>query len=234
MPELIANTILLIDYQPLILSFKLALLTTFILLPLAIPLAYWFSGKQYFWKLLIEACFTMPLVLPPSVLGFYLLVAFNPSHNPAKWLLEHLNIDLAFSFKGLLVGSIIYSLPFMLGPIKAAFQQLPTSLKQASFAIGKTKIQTFYYILLPNMKAAIASGMVLTLAHTLGEFGVVLMIGGNIPGKTRLASMAIYDSVETMNYAEAYTYSYILFAITFILVLGTFMFNRTNLISTVK
>ena len=172
---------------------------------------------------------TVPLVLPPSVLGFYMLVVFSPQHGFGEWLLKHFNIQFVFSFQGLVLASIIYSMPFMIGPVKSALQQLPASLSQASYSLGKTRRQTFVRVLLPNIKPSLLTAAVLTFAHTLGEFGVVLMIGGNIPNITKVASIAVYDAVEEMNYSTANTYSFILFAITFIMVSGVFVFNKYQL-----
>lgn len=214
------------DLSPLLLSLKLASLTTVILLLCGLPLALWLSKSKGFAALVIEVLVTMPLVLPPTVLGFYLLVSFNPAHGPAHWLLEHTGLQLTFSFSGLLAGSVLYSLPFMVSPLKTALQNLSPGLSQASLSLGKTRSLTFFKILLPAVRPSVITASVLTFAHTLGEFGVVLMIGGNIPGKTRLASMAIYDSVENMNYAAAGWYSLILFTTTFLLVTAVFMYNR--------
>jgi molybdate transport system permease protein len=168
----------------------------------------------------------MPLVLPPSVLGFYLLLAFSPQHGLGHWLLQTFDVQFVFSFKGLVLASVIYSMPFMISPVKSAFQQLPASLSQASHTLGKTQWQTFWHVLLPNIKPSLLTAIVLTFAHTLGEFGVVLMIGGNIPGVTRVASIAVYDSVEQRDYASANNYSLILFAITFVMVLSVFIYNK--------
>jgi molybdate transport system permease protein len=143
-----------------------------------------------------------------------------------EWLHQHFNMQLVFSFKGLVFASIIYSLPFMISPIKAAFSHLPKSIAEASYTMGKSKLQTFFSILLPNIKPSIFTAAVLTFAHTLGEFGVVLMIGGNIPGETKVASIAIYDAVEIMDYRAANYYALILFAITFVIVVSVFIFNR--------
>ncbi len=214
------------DYQPIWLSLKLAAITTIILLIFGIPIAYWLSRKSTFFKLIVEASITMPLVLPPSVLGFYLLLAFSKNNGLGKWLLEHFNLQLVFSFEGLVFASLIYSLPFMISPIKTAFIQLPKSIAEASYTMGKSQWQTFYNILLPNVKGSVITAAVLTFAHTLGEFGVVLMIGGNIPGVTKVASIAIYDSVETMDYSTANQYALILFIITFMIVFGVFAFNK--------
>lgn len=214
------------DMEPIWLSVKLASITTIFLLSIGIPIAYWLSLKQSIIKLIIEGLITMPLVLPPSVLGFYLLLAFSPKNGFGFWLHHNFDLQLVFSFKGLVFASIIYSLPFMISPIKAAFSHLPQSMSQASYVMGKSRIQTFFYVLLPNIKPSILTAAVLTFAHTLGEFGVVLMIGGNIPGETKVASIAIYDAVETMDYTSANSYALILFVITFILVIGVFILNR--------
>lgn len=216
------------DFAPIWLTLKLAGITTLILLLIGLPLAWWLSGKGSVLKTVIEAIITMPLVLPPSVLGFYLLMAFSPQHGAGKWLLQTFNIQFVFSFHGLVLASVIYSMPFMIGPVRSALQQLPRSLAQASYTLGKSEWQTFRYVLLPNIRPSVFSAAVLTFAHTMGEFGVVLMIGGNIPGITRVASIAVYDSVEGMDYSSANNYSFILLAITFVLVVSVFIYNKTQ------
>ena len=216
------------DLSPIWLTLKLAGITTLLLLLVGLPLAWWLSKRRSIFKVILEAIITMPLVLPPSVLGFYLLIAFSPQHGVGKWLLNTFNIQFVFSFQGLVLASVIYSMPFMIGPIKSALQQLPASLAQASYTLGKSERETFLSVLLPNIKPSLLTAIVLTFAHTLGEFGVVLMIGGNIPGVTRVASIAVYDSVENMDYTTANWYSLILFSITFVLVIGVFIFNRTH------
>ncbi|MEO7213064.1 molybdate ABC transporter permease subunit [Mucilaginibacter sp.] len=214
------------DLTPIWLTLKLAGITTLLLLAFGLPLAWWLSKKRSLVKIFIEAIITMPLVLPPSVLGFYLLLAFSPQHGVGKWLHDIFNLQFVFSFEGLVLASVIYSMPFMISPVKSAFQQLPASLSQASYTLGKTQWQTLRQVLLPNIKPSLLTAIVLTFAHTLGEFGVVLMIGGNIPGVTRVASIAVYDSVEQMDYTAANNYSLILFAITFILVISVFVYNK--------
>ncbi|MHB8208989.1 molybdate ABC transporter permease subunit [Mucilaginibacter sp.] len=216
------------DLTPIWLTLKLASITTLILLLICLPLAWWLSKGRSFFKIIIEAIITMPLVLPPSVLGFYLLLAFSPQHGAGKWLHDTFDLQFVFSFQGLVLASVIYSMPFMMGPIKSALQQLPASLSQASYTLGKSERETFFRVLLPNIKPSLFTAMVLTFAHTTGEFGVVLMIGGNIPNITRVASIAVYDSVENMDYSAANTYSLILFCITFVLVIGVFIFNKTQ------
>jgi molybdate transport system permease protein len=214
------------DWEPLLLTFKLALITTFILFFIAIPLAYWMAFTKTKFKPVIETLVSMPLVLPPTVLGFYLLIAFSPSNAFGSWLNEWLGLRLVFSFEGLLVASVIYSLPFMVQPIQAGLSNLPISLKNTSYILGKSRFTTLYKVLLPNIKSSLLTGIVLSFAHTVGEFGVVLMIGGNIPGKTKVASIAIYDEVEALNYSAANSYSLILFALTFCILLLVYLFNN--------
>ncbi len=216
------------DLSPIWLTLKLASITTLLLLLVGLPLAWWLSKGRSIFKIILEAIITMPLVLPPSVLGFYLLIAFSPQHGVGKWLLNTFNIQFVFSFQGLVLASVIYSMPFMIGPIKSALQQLPQSLAQASYTLGKSERETFLRVLLPNIKPSLLTAIVLTFAHTLGEFGVVLMIGGNIPNVTRVASIAVYDSVENMDYGTANVYSLILFTITFVMVIGVFIFNKAH------
>lgn len=215
----------MIDWEPLILTFKLALITTLLLLFISIPLAYWLAYSKSKLKPIFETLVSMPLVLPPTVIGFYLLVAFSPSNSFGNWLNEWIGLRLVFSFEGLVIASIIYSLPFMVHPIQAGFSSLSPSLIEMSSILGKSKTKTLFKVLLPNIKSSLLTGTVLAFAHTIGEFGVVLMIGGNIPGKTKVASIAIYDEVESLNYDTANTYSLVLFAITFIILLSVYLIN---------
>ena len=215
----------MIALQPFWLTLKLALITTIILAVISIPLANWLSQKKGFAKTIVEVIVSMPLVLPPSVIGFYLLLAFSPSNAFGNFLEKYFDIRLVFSFSGLVIGSVIYSLPFMVHPIQSGLSALPATLKEASYSLGKTKWQTLTKVLLPNIKSSLLSGIVLTFAHTIGEFGVVLMIGGNIPGKTRVASIAIYDEVESLNYHNANIYAIILFIASFIILLTLYIFN---------
>ena len=215
-----------IDWQPLWLTLRLASATTLLLVLLGLPLACWIAYGRSRWKPVIETLVSMPLVLPPSVLGFYLLLAFSPQHGLGAWLREALHIQLAFSFGGLLVASVLYSLPFMVQPLQAGLQNLPPSLLEASRTLGKSDVITLWRVLLPNMKGAVLSALVTTFAHTVGEFGVVLMIGGNIPGVTRVASIAIYDQVESLNYAAAHVYSAILLTLSFGTLLLVYVMNR--------
>ncbi|HXA01386.1 MAG TPA: molybdate ABC transporter permease subunit [Cytophagaceae bacterium] len=214
------------NWEPLFLSLKLSLITTFILVLVGVPLAYWLSCTKIRMKPVFESIISMPLVLPPSVLGFYLLLAFSPNNFFGKFLDTHFNLRLVFSFEGLILASILYSLPFMIYPVQAGFQNLPTSLKEASYTLGISPFRTFLKVMIPNIKPALLSGIVLTFAHTVGEFGVVLMIGGNIPGVSKVASIAIYDEVESMNYEAANFYAMVLVAVSFIVLFLLFWFNR--------
>lgn len=215
----------MIDFGPLILTFQLAFVTTLILLMVATPLSYWLAQSTSRIKPIIETLVSMPLVLPPTVLGFYFLVAFSPGNAFGSWLNEWLGLKLVFSFTGLVIASVIYSLPFMVHPIQSGLASIPKSITEASYILGKSKLQTLLKIQLPNIKTSLLTGIVLSFAHTVGEFGVVLMIGGNIPGKTKVASIAIYDEVEALNYSAANTYSLILFVITFLILLAVYLIN---------
>lgn len=219
----------MMEWGPLILTFQLALVTTLLLLLIGIPLAYWLAYSRFRLKPLVETLVSMPLVLPPTVLGFYLLVAFSPSYFFGAFLEEWLSLRLVFSFEGLVVASVIYSLPFMVHPIQSGLKALPDSFREASYILGKGQWTTLFRVLLPNIKSSLLSGIVLAFAHTIGEFGVVLMIGGSIPGRTRVASIAIYDEVESLNYSLAHTYSLILFIITFCILLSVYLINGRSL-----
>jgi molybdate transport system permease protein len=213
-------------WEPLILSFTLSLITTVILLLIGVPLAYWFSQSKSKLKPVYESVISLPMVLPPSVLGFYLLLAFSPNNFFGKFLEEYFSLRLLFSFEGLIIASVIYSLPFMVHPVQAGFQNLSPSLKDAAYTLGISPRKTFLRVLLPNIKPALLTGIVLTFAHTVGEFGVVMMIGGNIPGVSKVASLAIYDEVESMNYAAANFYSLVLLALSFVILFLLFLFNK--------
>ena len=215
----------MIDFEPLLLTFKLSVITSLILLLISIPLAYWLAYSRARIKPVIETLVSMPLVLPPTVLGFYLLIAFSPTSVLGAWLNDFIGLKLLFSFEGLVFASVIYSLPFMVHPIQSGFAGLSPSLKEASSILGKSKWTTLIKVLLPNMKASLLTGIVLSFAHTIGEFGVVLMIGGNIPNKTKVASIAIYDEVEALNYDVANYYSLILIGITFSILFFVYLIN---------
>ncbi|MCR9289725.1 MAG: molybdate ABC transporter permease subunit [Bacteroidetes bacterium] len=213
-------------WETVYLTFKLATVTTVLLIIFGIPTAYFLSKSQSRWKPFFEALISMPIVLPPTVIGFYLLLLFSPETILGSWLQESLNIELAFTFTGLVIGSIIYSFPFMVNPIQSGLQNLPPNLAEASYTLGKGRFETLWKVLLPNIKPSILTGFILSFAHTIGEFGVVLMIGGNIPGQTRVASIAIYDEVESLNYSLANKYSLLLFLFSFVVLVFIYSYNR--------
>ena len=216
-------------FQTMKLTFELAGVTTLILLFIGIPLGYFLSQTKSKLKPVIETLVSMPLVLPPSVLGFYLLLAFSPKNSFGSWLEETFDLRLVFSFEGLIIASVIFSLPFMVHPIQSGFSSLSKSLKEASFVLGKSRLETLLYVLLPNIKPSLLTGIIISFAHTVGEFGVVLMIGGNIAGETKLASIAIYDEVEALNYDLANQYAFTLFIISFVILLFVYMINKKML-----
>ena len=214
--------------ETMALTFKLATITTRILLFISIPLAAFLVFSKTRLKSIAETIVSMPLVLPPSVLGFYLLLAFSPASFIGEFLTNH-GIRLAFSFEGLVVGSILFSLPFMVHPIQSALSQVPRSIFEAAYTLGKSKLSTMVYVILPIIRHGLISGIVLAFAHTVGEFGVILMIGGNIPDETRVASIAIYDEVESLNYAMAHQYALTLFVVTFAILLLVYTLNKKSL-----
>ena len=212
--------------ETMLLTFKVALVTTVILFCIGIPIAFWLSSTKSKLKPIFETIVSMPLVLPPSVIGFYLLVFLGPSSFAGGFFENYFDMRLVLSYEGIIIGSVIFSFPFMVHPIQSGLQSLPKSLIEASYTLGKSKLQTLLYVQLPNIRASLLTGIVLTFAHTVGEFGVVLMIGGNIPGETRLASIAIYDEVEALNYDLANQYALTLFAICFSILLIVYVINR--------
>lgn len=182
---------------------KLASLTSASLIAIGLPIAYWVSFSQTRWKFLIESIVALPLILPPTVLGFYILVAIGPQSPVGQLYTTLAGHQLPFTFEGLLFASILYSLPFAVQPFAVAFDQVDRRLIEASWTMGVSRAGTFFKLVLPLSKAGLLTGIVLSFAHTLGEFGVVLMVGGNIEGVTRTVSIAIYDEVQALNYAEA-------------------------------
>jgi molybdate transport system permease protein len=213
----------MIDLAPLWLTLKLALLTTMILLVIAIPLAYWLAYSRFRLRAVAEALVSLPLVLPPTVLGFYLLLAFSPENAFGHFLDRYFDTRLAFTFQGIVIASLIYSLPFMVHPIRSGFRNLPPSLKEAAYTLGKSPSSVLFRVLLPNIRSSLLTGIVLSFAHTIGEFGVVLMVGGNIPGQTRVVSLAVYDEVQSMNYHNAGVYAVILLVFSFCILLGVYL-----------
>lgn len=191
------------DWQALWLTVQLAAATTAILMALCLPLAWKLARWQSPLKLLIETITTLPLILPPTVIGYYLLLAFSPNYFIGQWFGVLFNQQLAFSFEGILIASIIYSLPFALKPLQAAFEQQGQTLSESAALLGFSPLQTFFHILLPSIRPALLGAITLTFAHTVGEFGVILMIGGNIEGLTQVASVALFDHVENLEYSAA-------------------------------
>lgn len=217
------------DYwQTLRLTLGLAACTTALLLVLGVPLAYGLAYARFRLKPLVEAVVSLPLVLPPTVIGFYLLLAFSNDTALGRFLIQRLGLSLNFTFAGILVGSLVYSLPFMVQPLQAGFQQVPRSLREAAYTLGKSRLATLWWVLLPNMRPALLSGAVLAFAHTLGEFGVVLMIGGNLPGRTRVASIAIYDEQQSLHYAQANAYALTLLVVAFVILVGLFYLTKKD------
>jgi len=215
-----------IFWETMRLTFLLAAATTACLILIGIPLAYFLAFTGWKAKPVLETLVSMPLVLPPTVIGFYMLLAFSPESPLGAFLLEQFNIRLVFTFGGLVLGSILYSLPFMVQPVQAGFENLPPNLAEASYNLGKSRGETLFRVLLPNIKPALLTGCVLSFAHTVGEFGVVLMIGGNIPGVTRVASIAIYDEVEALRYSNAFDYALMLVGFSFVILLMVYVQNR--------
>lgn len=214
-----------LNLEPFYLSFKLAGITTIILFIIALPLSWWLSQTKFKFKPFIEAVVSLPIVLPPSVLGFYILYALSYNSPIGAFFEETFGIKLVFNFTGLVIASCFYSFPFMIQPLQSGFESLNKNMIEASYIAGKSKIQTLLQVALPNIKPALLTALIITFAHTVGEFGVVLMVGGSIPGETKVASVAIYDFVEEMDYTQAHIYSAIMVAISFTVLLSVYIFN---------
>jgi molybdate transport system permease protein len=207
-------------------TFKLASLTTIILLIIGLPFSYLLAFSEFKLKPVVEALVSMPLVLPPSVLGYYFLVAYSPRFWFGDILDRLFNVRLAFSFEGILIASVIFSLPFMIQPLQNGLRSLPRQIREASYTLGKSKTVTFFRVLLPNIRSSAITALALTFAHSIGEFGIVLMVGGNMPGKTRVASVAIYDEVQSLNFHAANKYALVLFVVSFVLLVFIYSINR--------
>lgn len=212
--------------QTLWITLKLALSTTLILIIIGLPFSYWLAYSRFKLKPVVEALVSMPMVLPPSVIGYYMLVLYSPRNFFGKWLADTFDLRLAFTFEGILIASVIFSLPFMIQPLQTGLKSLPDSMREASYTLGKSKTTTFFKVLLPNIKPSIITAIALTFAHSIGEFGIVLMVGGNMPGETRVASIAIYDEVQSLNFAAANQYAFILFAISLVLLTTIYSVNK--------
>ncbi len=215
----------MIDLEPFGLTLRLAACTTLVLLAVSLPLAAWLAFTKSKLRPMVAALVSMPLVLPPSVLGFYFLTVFSPGGAIGGFLDRFLDIRLVFTFSGLVVASVLYGLPFMVQPIQSGLASLPAHLSEASYILGKGRGTTFFKVLLPNIRPSMLTAVVLTFAHVIGEFGVVLMIGGSIPAQTRVASIAVYDAVEALNYHDADVYAGILFAASFLILFTLYWIN---------
>ena len=214
------------DFGPFWLTMKLSLITSFLLLIIGIPLAYYIAYSKSLLTLVLEVISTLPLVLPPTVLGFYLLILFSKNGPLGPIWEKFLGYQLVFTFEGLVIASLIYSLPMMIHPLVSGYRSIPKNLIEASLTLGKSKLETLLRVILPNMKSSILVGLVLSFAHTMGEFGVVLMVGGNIEGKTRVASIVIYSAVESIDYFTAHVYSALLLLLSFVSLISLYLVNR--------
>ncbi|MDA1075598.1 MAG: molybdate ABC transporter permease subunit [Proteobacteria bacterium] len=214
------------DAGPLWLTFHLALVTTLVLLIIGTPLAWWLARTRSRAKPFVEALTALPLVLPPTVLGFYLLVIFNPTSPIGALWVDITGNTLTFSFTGLVVASIMYSLPFMVQPLASAFETVGRNPMEAAASLGASPLDAFFSVVVPLSSRGFLTAVILTFTHTIGEFGVVLMVGGNIPGETRVISIAIYEHVETLRYAEAHILAAGLLAFSFVSLLGVYTLNR--------
>ncbi len=215
-----------IEIDPFLISFKLASLTTLILFFVCLPLAWYLSQTKSKMKPILESITALPLVVPPTVLGFYLLWSLSYNSPIGQFFQEYFGIKLVFNFYGLVIASCFYSLPFMVQPMQSGLESLNKNMLEASYISGKGKIETLFRIALPNIKPSLMTAIIITFAHTVGEFGVVLMIGGSIPGETRVASIAIYEFVEVMDYKNAHIYSVIMIIMSFLTLLGVYIFNN--------
>lgn len=214
------------DLTALFITLKLAGITTLILLIIGTPFAWWLARSQWRFKFIIEALVALPLVLPPTVLGFYLLIALGPN-GPVGGLMEALgNQPLAFTFTGLVIGSVIYSLPFVVQPLQNAFMSIGDRPLEVAATLRASPLDTFFTVSLPLARSGFLTAAVLGFAHTIGEFGIVLMIGGNIPGETQVVSIAIYDHVESLEYTNAHWLSGGLLLLSFVLLMMVYAINR--------
>jgi len=222
------NKILSLDFTPFILSFKLAFIVTIILLVCSLPLAWYLSQTKSKSKPFFEAIIALPIVLPPSVLGFYILMALSTNSPIGEFFSKYFDINLAFSFTGMVIASCFYSLPFMVQPLQNGFSSINKNMIEASYVAGKSQVVTIFKVVLPNMKPALLTAIIITFAHTVGEFGVVLMVGGSIENSTKVASVAIYEMVEIMDYSSAHIYSFIMLFISFLVLVSVYIFNANT------
>jgi molybdate transport system permease protein len=217
------------DWQALGLTARLAAIVSGILLLIGVPLAHWMVFSRRRWTFLVESVVSLPLVLPPTVLGFYLLMAMGTRSPIGRLWNDWTGHPLAFSFEGLVIASLFYSLPFAVQPIAAAFSQIDPTLREASATLGASPLRTFFRVVLPLSIEGVVAGAVLSFAHTVGEFGVVLMVGGNLPGITRTISISIYDHVQALQYREATITALFMLAFAFVVLLAVYGLRRRPL-----
>jgi molybdate transport system permease protein len=204
-----------LDWQPLVVSLRLGLWVVGLLLVVCLPLSWLFARSRGRWVLWVESLFSLGLVLPPTVLGFYLLVFLSPLSPLGSWLESSFGLRLVFSFPGLVLASCVAGLPFMLAPLATGIRGIPEALLEASWTLGKGRLETFVRIVLPQLRPSLLAGAITTFAHTMGEFGVVLMIGGSIPGVTKVISIAIYERTEAQDFAQAHVYAAVLLVVSY-------------------
>lgn len=218
------------EWAPFYISLKLSLVVTALLLLAGLPAAYYVAGLNSKAKPALETLLALPLVMPPTVLGFYLLLLFSPHSPVGKFFSESLGLPLVFSFTGIAAASFIYSFPFVFQPLKAGFESVDRTLIDASYTLGKSRRETILRVVLPAIRPSLITAVSMSFAHTMGEFGAVLMIGGNIPGVTRVASIAVYDKVEQLEYVSAHMYSLVLLSVGFLILLGVHYVNRRRVL----
>jgi molybdate transport system permease protein len=214
------------DWEAIALTARLAAIVSVILLIISLPIAHWLTFSRRRWTFLVESIVSLPLVLPPTVLGFYLLMAMGTRSPLGRWWVEWTGHSLAFTFEGLVVASVLYSLPFAVQPVAAAFTQIDPSLREASATLGASAFRTFVHVTLPLSIEGVMAGLVLSFAHTVGEFGVVLMVGGNLPGITRTISISIYDHVQALEYQQANQTALVLLAFSMLVLMAVYGLRR--------
>jgi len=222
-----------VDIQAIWITIQLAFITTLLLLMIGLPLALWLANTRSRWRVVIEALTAMPLVLPPTVLGFYLLILFGNDGAIGQLWSELFGHPLSFTFTGLVFASLIYSLPFVVQPLQGAFERADLAAVEAAYTLGASKLKAFWTITMPQARRGVLTATVLGFAHTVGEFGVVLMVGGNIPGQTKVVSIAIYEHVEALEYGAAHQLSLILLVFSFVVLLVVYAVNRQSQIGQV-
>ncbi len=214
------------DWQALWLTIRLALLVAGILFVIGLPIAYWIAYSRRRWKFVVEAIVALPIVLPPTVLGFYVLIVLGTRSPLGRWWQSFTGHSLAFTFEGLVIGSIVYSLPFAVQSFASSFASVDRKLLEASAVLGVSKLRTFFRVILPLSVPGLVTGIALSFAHTMGEFGVVLMVGGNIPGLTRTVSIDIYDKVQALDYSRANQTALLLLAVSFVILTIVYGIDR--------